>query len=410
MSIPPPPAGPPQPDHAPQNSGPQQQPPGAAPAAPPAPPAGQQAAAPPPGPVPQQQPHPQQGGAAVQYPAGPHPQQGQPQAPPAAPPQGPPSGGFPQYQGAPQHAAAPPQQGVQQRPGTSPHQGVAQQPDGPSKDRPAQGGSTDGPDSAPGSEVPPAHLGNALLAEWTKIRSVRSTIWTLLVMVVVTVGTGTGVAAIISATSEQGFDPPIAGFIGILLGHIAIVTFGVLVTSTEYTTGMIRTSLVASPRRGRLLAAKCVIFSVISFAAVAVALGLTLALSTAFLSDTEAAREMPGDAWLTSVLGVALYVTLLGLLGLAMGSLLRSSAGAITVMLGIVLLPTIAAPFLYISESMRDVAEQIDAFSAIGAMSSLSVSYTGDVDHSGWPQTAVLAAVVAAALLGAWARLRSADA
>ncbi|WP_338320713.1 ABC transporter permease, partial [Streptomyces lonarensis] len=377
-------------------------------------------ATPPPGPVPQQQPHPQQGGQAPQYPAGPYPQQGQPQAP-AAPPQGPPSGGFPQYQGAPQHASAPPQQGVQQ-PGTPPyqgapqhtaaplHQGEAQRPDGPSTDRPVQNGGSGGPDAAPGSEVPPAHLGNALLAEWTKIRSVRSTIWTLLVMMVVTVGIGTGVAAIISATSEQGFDPPIAGFIGILLGHIAIVTFGVLVTSTEYTTGMIRTSLVASPRRGRLLAAKCVIFSVISFAAVAVALGLTLVLSSALLSDTEAAREMPGDAWLTSVLGVALYVTLLGLLGLAMGSLLRSSAGAITVMLGIVLLPTIAAPFLYISESMRDVAEQIDAFSAIGGMSALSVSYTGDFDHSGWPQTAVLAAVVAAALLGAWARLRSADA
>ncbi|WP_338315250.1 ABC transporter permease [Streptomyces bohaiensis] len=256
----------------------------------------------------------------------------------------------------------------------------------------------------------PAHFGNALLAEWTKIRSVRSTVWTLLVMMVVTVGIGTAVAGIISATDEQGFDPPIAGFIGILLGHIAIVTFGVLVTSTEYTTGMIRTSLVASPRRGRLLLAKSVVFAAIAFTAVTVALGVTLALSAALLGDTEAARAMPGDAWLTSVLGVALYVTLLGLLGLAMGSLLRSSAGAITVMLGVVLLPTIAAPFLYFSESMRGLAEQIDAYSAIGGMSALSVSYTGDFDHSGWPQTALLAGVVAVALAGAWARLRTTDA
>ncbi|NJP68989.1 ABC transporter permease, partial [Streptomyces spiramenti] len=267
-----------------------------------------------------------------------------------------------------------------------------------------------GPAAPAGDEVPPAHLGHALLAEWTKIRSVRSTMWTLLVMMVVTVGIGTAVAGVVSMTDEQGFDPPIAGFIGILLGHIAIVTFGVLVTSTEYTTGMIRTSLVASPRRGRLLVAKAVIFSAISFVAVSVALGVTLALSAALLGDTEAARAMPGEAWTTPVLGVALYVTLLGLLGLAMGSLLRSSAGAITVMLGVVLLPTIAAPFLYLSESMRDLAQHIDAYSAIGGMSSLSVSYTGDFDHSGWPQTALLAAVVAAALVGAWARLRTTDA
>jgi ABC-type transport system involved in multi-copper enzyme maturation permease subunit len=255
------------------------------------------------------------------------------------------------------------------------------------------------------------HLGHAIGSEWTKIWSVRSTVWTLVVMFVVTVGIATLVALAVSSSDEQSMEPTAPGFIGILLGHIAILTFGVLVMSTEYTTGMIRTTLTASPQRGRLLVAKSLVFAVITFVATAAALGLSFVLSQAIVGDTFASARMPDDAWVDAILGVSLYVTLLGLLGVAMATLLRSSAGSITMMLGVVLLPTIGGSFLYISENLHDLADKVQDFSAIGAMSSLSMSYGGDeFNYSGWPQTALLAAVTLTALIGAYARLSSSDA
>nr|WP_146057122.1 MULTISPECIES: ABC transporter permease subunit [unclassified Streptomyces] len=254
------------------------------------------------------------------------------------------------------------------------------------------------------------HLGQAIVAEWTKIRSVRSTVWTLVATLAVTVGIAAFVAAAVAAADEQGMPPTVPGLIGIILGHIALLTFGVLVTSTEYTTGMIRTTLTAAPRRGRLLLAKTLVFSVICFATVAAALGLAKVLTEGIVGETEASAEVTAGAWTDAILGVALYVTLLGLLALAMGALLRSSAGAITVMLGFVLLPTIAAPFMSLAESMRDLADLVAEFSAIGGLSALSTGYSASLEYDGWPQTAFLAVVTAAALAGAYARLTSSDA
>ena len=117
-----------------------------------------------------------------------------------------------------------------------------------------------------------AAFGGLLLAEWTKIRSVRSTVWTLLLFVVLTVGltsrfdragrgswgkrgSGGGEAAIIA-------DP--VGFIlgaGIGLGQLTICVLGVLVITTEYSTGVIRASLLAVPRRIPMLIAKFVVFA-----------------------------------------------------------------------------------------------------------------------------------------------------
>jgi ABC-2 type transport system permease protein len=154
-----------------------------------------------------------------------------------------------------------------------------------------------------------------------------------------------------------------------------------------------------------------VVFSAVSCGGVGAAVGLSFVLSQAIIGETVASQRMPGDAWVDAVLGVALYVTLLGLLGLAMGALLRSSAGAITMMLGVVLLPTVGGTFLYISENLHDLADRVQDFSAIGAMSSLSLSYgSEDFAYSGWPQTALLAVVVGAALVGAYVRLTGSDA
>ncbi|MDB1087648.1 ABC transporter permease subunit [Streptomyces sp. ACA25] len=255
------------------------------------------------------------------------------------------------------------------------------------------------------------HLGHALASEWTKIRSVRSTVWTLVSMFAVTVGLGLLIAVAVATTNEDSMPPAVPGLIGMMLGQLAIITFGVLVTSTEYTTGMIRPTFTASPQRGRILAAKSLVFTLVAFTATACAMLLMLTLTRVILSDATATREMPGEIWVNGTVGIALYVSLLGLLALAAGSLLRSSAGAITLMMGLVLVPTIAAPFLYISETTRGIAEKVDEFSAIGSLVALSLgSSDSDVEGSGWGQVLFLTIITGVALAGAYVRLRKSDA
>src|SRR5919205_688515 len=117
-------------------------------------------------------------------------------------------------------------------------------------------------------------------SEWTKIRSVASTVWTLSLAVVVTVALGMLISALsknefdnMSAKDRLSFDPTLISFAGMTLGQLAMIVFGVLVVSNEYSTGMIRSSLAAVPRRGTFLFSKV---------AVATGLALVVGLATSF--------------------------------------------------------------------------------------------------------------------------------
>src|SRR5215468_7088124 len=107
----------------------------------------------------------------------------------------------------------------------------------------------------------------ALRSEFTKIRSVRSTYWTLLAMLVVVVGFG-ALASYGAATHHPGpdFDPTMQSLGGLYIGQLVIGVLGVLVISSEYSTGMIRTTLTTNPHRGLMIAAKAVVFTVVAFA------------------------------------------------------------------------------------------------------------------------------------------------
>src|SRR5262249_30491586 len=105
-----------------------------------------------------------------------------------------------------------------------------------------------------------------LRSEFTKIRSVRSTYWTLLALVIVTVGFG--VLASYGATHGEhgpGFDPTQRSLGGLYISQLVIGVLGVLVISSEYSTGMIRTTLTTMPRRGLMIAAKGLVFAVVAF-------------------------------------------------------------------------------------------------------------------------------------------------
>ncbi|MGW1066439.1 ABC transporter permease [Streptomyces aureus] len=245
------------------------------------------------------------------------------------------------------------------------------------------------------------HLGHALNSEWTKIKSVRSTMWTLGTFLVLVIGIGFLVAA--QTTGEDFRETPftVPAFIGLLLGQLCMVTLGVLVVSSEYGTGMIRTTFTASPQRHRVLAAKLIIFFAVAFTVSACAIGL-VGLFTSSLHSGDASPSWGGTVFMG-----ALYVSLLGTLSLAVGSMLRHSAGAITTMLGVVLLPSILPAFLMLSDTLRTIGEKMQEYAPISSLA--AVFRVGPDDSTGAAQLGLLAGVAAAAVVAAFVLLERRD-
>lgn len=203
-----------------------------------------------------------------------------------------------------------------------------------------------------GSFQPPARregFATTLAWEFTKIRSVRSTYWTLLAVMVVTVGFG----AIASAAAASHphvlgprFDPTARSLDGLYISQLMITVLGALTITSEYSTGMIRTSLAAMPRRSAVFAAKAAAFAAVAFAA-----GLLASLGAFFVGQAVmAARRLNVTLGqpdvLRAVLGGALFLAACGLLALGLGMLLRSTAGAITAAVGLLFVAAILVNFL----------------------------------------------------------------
>ena len=187
---------------------------------------------------------------------------------------------------------------------------------------------------------------NLMRAEWTKIRSVRSTVWTLLIFIVVCVG----LTALITWLTDSHWTGPQAasrdssalsdpvGFIlgsGVGLGQLAIAVLGVLVISTEYSTGVIRASLLAVPRRLPMLAAKAAVFAVLLIVVTEI-----MAFCSFFVGSAILHAHVPvslGDSGVArAVAGAGLYLTVLGLFAMAIGTMIRHTAGGISAAIGVV--------------------------------------------------------------------------
>lgn len=266
-------------------------------------------------------------------------------------------------------------------------------------------------------------LGHALRSEWTKIRSVRSTVWTLGVMLALVIGINLLVVVPIGNNNETDVPVLAPGIFGLLLGQLAIITLGVLVITSEYGTGMIRTTFTACPQRSRVLTAKAIVFFVLSFVTTTLACTITALISWSVTSGKTPRYDMgdqpgvvikdgvtsaSGGEWLGATVGVGLYVALLGLLALAVGTLLRHSAGAITGMMGVVLLPLLVAIFL--PSSLQSARDNMIKFSAPNALASLyHFPMIGEGEQNGLPQLIGLACFTAVALGAAYAVLNSRD-
>lgn len=168
-------------------------------------------------------------------------------------------------------------------------------------------------------------------SEWTKLWSVRSTPWTLLALLVVTIGFSALICAVTGSSEarDSSFDATSQSLVGLFFGQVAAVVLGVLCVSSEYTKGGIRTTLTAVPNRVRLVVAKALVVAIVTLAA-----GLVACVASFFLGQSLLPADVSvslGDPdVLRAVLGGALYLMASGLFGFALGLLLRQSAGAIT--------------------------------------------------------------------------------
>jgi ABC-2 type transport system permease protein len=259
----------------------------------------------------------------------------------------------------------------------------------------------------------------ALGVEWLKLRTVRSTTWSLLSLA--------GFSVLFTAltcfgSTTQGGSPGRPGdndivldsLSGLWFGQIAAAALAVLAITSEYSTRMIRTTLAALPRRGQVLTAKTLVVGVAVLAA-------GLATSAACFQVGQWGLRGGGFTYengypaatltdaepLRAVVGAGVYLTLLAVVAVGIGAIVRHTAGAITLVLAVVLGPVIA--FNFLPERIGEWFERLSLMGAGIAMSQ-TVERSDSIPLEPWEGLAVVAAYAAATFaLALWA-IRARDA
>jgi len=181
-----------------------------------------------------------------------------------------------------------------------------------------------------------------LRSEWTKLRSVRSTAWSLAAAFVLTIALAALAAAVVvnhwphmQAHDRADFHPLDVAQVGVQLAQLAIGVLGVLLITAEYSTGMIRASMTAVPRRLPVLAGKAVVYALVTFCLMAPASLAAFFSSQAILSGRNIQTSFTAAGVPRAVIGAALYLTVIGLFGLGLGAIVRNTAGGIATFAGI---------------------------------------------------------------------------
>lgn len=257
-------------------------------------------------------------------------------------------------------------------------------------------------------------MGDALHAEWTKLRTLASTYWLLAAAAVLTIGASSAVAAASSYQSGSYQDTPQLALSGIDLGQAVVALLAVLVISNEYTCGMMLSTLTATPRRLRVLAAKAVTLTGLVVAAGVVAVGGALVAARVILPGRGFTLahgyrliSLSHAATLRAAAGSVLYLVLVALLGLGVAAVVRESATAAGVVLGLLYLFPLLAQIVSDPAWHRHL-EQIGPMTA-GLAIQATTNLRG-LAISPWAGLGVLAAWAGGALVAGALLLRFRDA
>jgi ABC-2 type transport system permease protein len=202
---------------------------------------------------------------------------------------------------------------------------------------------TSAPASArPADPVLKVTQARVLVSEFTKFRTVRSTVWTLLVSVVLIIGISALFSAVTAsqyhtfdAADRATFNPVSISLSGMMFAVVAFGVLGVLMISGEYSTGMIRSSLTAVPRRLPVLWGKLAVFAGVIFSISLVASFICFFLGQALLNSHHLGVSIAAPGALRSIIGAALYGTVAGMIGVALGALFRNTAAGIATFAGV---------------------------------------------------------------------------
>ena len=280
-----------------------------------------------------------------------------------------------------------------------------------------------------------AGLAGTIGSEFTKLRSVRSTYWTIAALFIVSVGfaaiAGFAIANNLhnNPVNKAGMDATQASLGGFFeLGQLIIAVLGALTITSEYSTGMIRTSLTAMPRRGTVYAAKLLVFSTVTLVVSLITSFIAFFVGQAAMSGSGVSASLfhsvtipanavqngptgpvtfsgtivisPGTV-LTAIIGTALFVTAVALIAFGLGAIIRHSAGAITSAIGLLFVIPVIVQLL--PDTWRwDIVRFFP--DAAGRVLSVTVGQQNPHLWSAWPQFGVTLAY-AAVLLGIGAYL-----
>jgi ABC-2 type transport system permease protein len=196
-----------------------------------------------------------------------------------------------------------------------------------------------------------ASFPDVVRSEWTKARTVPSTKWTITVAIVLGIGLGALISAVSanhyakdSLSDKLAWDPTSISLSGFAIAQLAIGVLGILLITSEYSTGAIGSSLAAVPRRGRFLGAKAVVSVILIFTAAEIISFASFFIGQALISGHAPSASLGDPTVLRALVGSGLVGAVLSLMGLALGTIIRHAAGAIAVLVAMLfVLPGIAS-------------------------------------------------------------------
>ncbi|MFF1923708.1 ABC transporter permease subunit [Streptomyces sp. NPDC058221] len=252
-----------------------------------------------------------------------------------------------------------------------------------------------------------------LTSEWTKIRTVSSTTWTLISAFLVTVAMGAALCAVmnsqfddLSNAERATFDPTFISFSGMILGQLAMVVFGVLVVGTEYSSGMIRTSLAAVPQRATFLFSKMLVAGVLALVVGLVTSFVSFFLGQALLGDHSIG--IGADNVLRAVVGAGLYMGLIAIFSMGVASMLRSSMLSLGILMPFFFL---VSQILSAVPGAKSVARYFPDQAGSKIMQVVPDAMNSDpAPYGPWAGLLIMVAWVVAAVIGGFLVLKKRDA